>query len=141
MSGQGFFFHLLPHRPPFLFLDRIIELEPGKEIVALKRVSAGEEMVGHFPSPGDGLPVSLIAEAMAQAASLAATSAREGEGPPSGAYASIKEMQILREPRSGEELWLRMKLLRQYGRLFEFHGEAKIGEELVGEGELVFHLY
>jgi hypothetical protein len=69
-----------------------------------------------------------------------ATGGSEGEEPRSGAYASIKEMRILREPKAGEELWLRMRLLRQYGRLFEFCGEAKIGEELIGEGQLIFRL-
>lgn len=141
MSGQVSFFHLLPHRPPFLWVDRIIELKPGKEVVALKRVSAGEEVLVHGPLLGNGFPFSLIAESMAQAASLAASSAPEEERPSSGAYASIKEMQILREPKAGEELWLRMTLLRQYGRLFEFYGEARIEEELVAWGQLVFHLY
>jgi len=140
MADQGFFFHLLPHRYPFLLVDRIIELEPGKEIIALKRVSGGEESVGQAASPAGCFPFSLIAEAMAQAASMVATSASGGEEPRTGAYASIKQMRILREPQAGEELWLKMKLLRQYGRLFEFYGEARIGEELIGTGQLVFRL-
>ncbi len=132
-------FHLLPHRYPFLLVDRVVELEPGRQIVALKRISAGEELAGRGASP-HSFPFSLIVEAMAQAASIVAASASEGEAPPSGIYAAIKEMQILREPRVGEELSLNMKLLRQFGPLFEFRGEAKIGGELVGEGELIFRL-
>ncbi|MDH7499672.1 MAG: hypothetical protein QHH30_04730 [candidate division NC10 bacterium] len=139
MKGQGLSFRLLPHRPPFLFVDRILALEPGREIVAVKRVSAGEEKMGPGSPPGGDFPVSLIAETMAQVASLAAASARKEEGPSSGFFVSIKKMQISREPKVGEELWLRMRLLHQYGRFFEFGGEARIGEELVGEGELVFH--
>jgi len=131
--------NLLPHGFPFLLVDRVVELDPGRQIVALKRVSAGEELSGRGAFP-QSFSFSLIAEAMAQAASIAAASVSEGEAPPSGAYAAIKEMRILREPRAGEELWLKMKLLHQFGRLFEFRGEAKIGGELVGEGELILRL-
>ena len=130
---------ILPHRYPLLLVDRVVELEPGQEIIALKRVSAGEEFVGRGGSPGS-FSFSLIAEAMAQAASIVAASALKEESSPSGIYAAIKEMRIFREPRAGEELWLRMRLLHQFGRLFEFRGEAKIGGELVGEGELIFRL-
>jgi 3-hydroxyacyl-[acyl-carrier-protein] dehydratase len=132
-------FEILPHRYPFLLVDRVVELEPGRQIVALKRVSAGEEVTGRGASP-HSFAFSLIAEAMAQAAAIVATSAMEGEAPPSGIYAAIREMRILREPRAGEDLWLNMKLLRRFGRLFEFRGEARIGGELIGEGELVFRL-
>ena len=117
----------------------MVELEPGRQIVALKRISAGEELAGRGAFP-HSFSFSLIAEAMAQAASIVAASASEGEAPPSGIYAAIKEMRISREPRVGEELWLNMKLLHQFGRFFEFRGEAKIGGELVGEGELIFRL-
>ena len=130
---------LLPHRYPFLLVDRVIELEPGKEILALKRVSAGEEFAGQIGPPGS-FPLSLIAEAMAQAASIVAASASQEKVPPSGFYAAIKGMRIVREPEVGEELWLRMKLLHQFGRFFEFQGEARIGGEVVGEGQLVFQL-
>jgi 3-hydroxyacyl-[acyl-carrier-protein] dehydratase len=132
-------FEILPHRYPFLLVDRVVELEPGRQIVALKRVSAGEEVTGRGSCP-HSFAFSLIAEAMAQAAAIVATSAMEGEAPPSGIYAAIREMRILREPRAGEDLWLNMKLLRRFGRLFEFRGEAKIGGELIGEGELIFRL-
>ncbi|HEX9920040.1 MAG TPA: 3-hydroxyacyl-[acyl-carrier-protein] dehydratase FabZ [Candidatus Methylomirabilis sp.] len=139
MTHDGFCPHLLPHRYPFLLVDRVIELEPGKEILALKRVSAGEEFAGQIGPPGS-FPLSLIAEAMAQAASLVAASASREKVPPSGFYAAIKGMRIVREPEVGEELWLRMKLLHQFGRFFEFQGEARIGGEVVGEGQLVFQL-
>ena len=139
MTHDGSCPRLLPHRYPFLLVDRVIELEPGKEILALKRVSAGEEFAGQIGPPGL-FPLSLIAEAMAQAASIVATSASQEKVPPSGFYAAIKGMRIVREPEVGEELWLRMKLLRQFGRFFEFQGEARIGGEVVGEGQLVFQL-
>ncbi|MFH0871254.1 MAG: 3-hydroxyacyl-[acyl-carrier-protein] dehydratase FabZ [bacterium] len=139
MTHDGSFPRLLPHRYPFLLVDRVIELEPGKEILALKRVSAGEEFAGQIGPPGL-FPLSLIAEAMAQAASIVAASASQEKVPPSGFYAAIKGMRIVREPEVGEELWLRMKLLHQFGRFFEFQGEARIGGEVVGEGQLVFQL-
>jgi 3-hydroxyacyl-[acyl-carrier-protein] dehydratase len=139
MAHDGSFPRLLPHRYPFLLVDRVIELEPGKEILALKRVSAGEEFAGQIGPPGL-FPLSLIAEAMAQAASIVAASASQEKVPPSGFYAAIKGMRIVREPEVGEELWLRMKLLHQFGRFFEFQGEARIGGEVVGEGQLVFQL-
>ena len=130
---------LLPHRYPFLMVDRVVDLQPGKEIIALKQVSAGEDSGGRDPSP-HAFSLPLIAEAMAQAASIVATSASREGSTPGGFYAAIKQMRIFREPRVGEELCLRMKLLHQFGGLFEFQGEAKIGEELVGEGQLVFRL-
>jgi len=139
MTHDGSFPRLLPHRYPFLLVDRVIELEPGKEILALKRVSAGEEFAGQI-GPHGLFPLSLIAEAMAQAASIVAASASQEKVPPSGFYAAIKGMRIVREPEVGEELWLRMKLLHQFGRFFEFQGEARIGGEVVGEGQLVFQL-
>lgn len=140
MADWDFFFHLLPHRHPFLLVDRIIELKPGKEIIALKRVSSGDEYAGQIRGLPGSFPCSLIAEAMAQAASVVAASASEGQGPRLGAYASIKGVQILREPEVGEELWLRMELIHQFGHLFEFYGEVKVGGEVVGKGQLVFHL-
>jgi 3-hydroxyacyl-[acyl-carrier-protein] dehydratase len=140
MADWDCFVHLLPHRPPFLLVDRIIELKPGKEIIALKRVSSADQYAGQIRGLPGSFPCSLIAEAMAQAASMVATSASAGQGPRLGAYASIKEMEILREPEVGEELWLRMELIHQFGHLFEFSGEAKVGGELVGRGQLIFHL-
>jgi 3-hydroxymyristoyl/3-hydroxydecanoyl-(acyl carrier protein) dehydratase len=140
MTDRLSWFPLLPHRYPFLLLDRIVEVKPGEEIIALKRVSSGEELHGSGAFPRGSLPFSLVAEAMAQAASVAVLSSSYAENPPIGFYAAIKEMRIDREAQVGEELWVRMKKVYQFGQFYEFHGEVKIGGERIGEGQLVFRL-
>lgn len=140
MTDRLPWFPVLPHRYPFVLLDRIVEMKPGEEIVALKRVSSGEELDSRAASPCGSLPFSLVAEAMAQAASVVALSSSSAENPPIGFYAAIKEMRIDREAQAGEELWLRMRKVYQFGQFFEFHGEVKIGGERIGEGQLIFRL-
>ena len=140
MTNGPVWFPVLPHRYPFVLLDRIIEMKPGEEIVAVKRVSSGEELDGMDTPPRGSLPFALVAEAMAQAASVVALASSSVESPPVGFYAAIREMRIDREAQVGEELWLRMKKVYEFGRFFEFHGEVKIGGERIGEGLLTFRL-
>lgn len=110
---------ILPHRYPFLLVDRVIELEPGKRIVALKAVTANEpHFTGHFPGRPI-MPGVLMVEALAQAAGIAVVSLPEYRGK-LGLFAGIDECRFKRMVVPGDTLRLEAtveKLRGVFGRL------------------------
>lgn len=128
---------ILPHRYPFLLVDRIIELEPGKTLTAIKNVTMNEPFFqGHFPGE-PVLPGVLILEAMAQAGSiLACLSDREMIGR-LAYFAGVDKARFRRVVRPGDQLVLRLEMIKQKGKIIKMAGKAFVDEQLATEAELM----
>ena len=128
---------LLPHRYPILLVDRILEIEPGARVVALKNVTANESFFqGHFP----GYPVMpgvLIVEAMAQAGCVMMLSGVEDPQNKVPFFAGIDRCKFRRPVVPGDQLRLELKVLRQRGASCKLQGQALVGEELAAEAEIM----
>jgi 3-hydroxyacyl-[acyl-carrier-protein] dehydratase len=128
----------LPHRFPFLLVDRVLELEKGKRIKALKNVTINEPFfVGHFPHR-PVMPGVLMLEALAQAAALLAFDALDTSPTNEMVYyfAGIDGARFKRPVEPGDQLTLEVELLRMKAGIFKFKGAAKVGDELAAEAEL-----
>jgi 3-hydroxyacyl-[acyl-carrier-protein] dehydratase len=131
----------LPHRYPFLMIDRIIGLDPGKAATAIKNVTFDEPFFqGHFPQQ-PVMPGVLIAEALAQTGGLAFASAEESPGEESGfrlpILAKIEEMRFRAPVSPGDQLWLHAEVLRAYQDLAIVKVEAKVNDTAVVQGKVV----
>lgn len=128
---------ILPHRYPFLLVDRIVELEPGKTLTAIKNVTMNEPFFqGHFPGE-PVLPGVLILEAMAQAGSiLACLSDREMIGR-LAYFAGVDNARFRRVVRPGDQLVLRLEMIKQKGKIIKMAGKAFVDEQLATEAELM----
>lgn len=129
----------LPHRYPFLLIDRVIDMVPGEHITALKNVTVNEEFFnGHFPhSPV--MPGVLIIEAMAQAAAILSFKT-QGQVPDENSvlyFAGIDNARFKRPVVPGDQLHFEMKILRNMRGIWKYHGVAKVGDEVAAEAELM----
>lgn len=128
---------LLPHRYPFLLVDRLVELEPGKRAVGLKNVTRNEPFFqGHFPGRPI-MPGVLIIEALAQVGALAILSLEEFRGK-MGLFGGIDQARFRRQVVPGDQLRLEVEVLRLRGRVGKVMARAWVGPELAAEGELTF---
>ena len=129
----------LPHRYPFLLVDRVLEVEKGKRIKALKNVTINEPFfTGHFPYR-PVMPGVLMLEALAQAAALLAFDTM-GEAPDSKSvyyFAGIDGARFKRPVEPGDQLTLEASLIRMKAGIFKFSARALVGEELAAEAELM----
>lgn len=127
---------LIPHRYPFLLVDRIVETDNQKRIVGLKNVTANEEFFnGHFPA-FPVMPGVLIIEAMAQVACILAMSLL-GTGSSSIVYFMGIDKAKFRKPVvPGDQLRMELEILKQRGKIFCFQGNAYVDGNLVAEAEL-----
>jgi len=123
----------LPHRYPFLLVDRIIDLQPGKSITGIKNVTFNEPFFqGHFPGQPI-MPGVLIIEAMAQVAGIAAfSSGMEGKAV---YFMSIEKAKFRRPVVPGDQLRLEIKVLQQRGNVWKFSGAATVEGKLVSEAD------
>ena len=128
---------IIPHRPPFLLLDRVLELEPGVRTVGEKLVTINEPFFqGHFP----GYPVMpgvLIVEALAQAGAVAALSSPENQGK-LVLFAGIDGVRFKRQVRPGDVLRLEVSLEKMRRSIGKGQGRATVDGQLVCEAELLF---
>jgi len=128
---------LLPHRYPILLVDRVLELTPGKRVVALKNVTANESFFqGHFP----GYPVMpgvLIVEAMAQAGCVMMLSELDDPENKVPFFAGIDRCKFRRPVVPGDQLRLELDVLRQRDGLCKLQGKAMVGAELAAEAEIM----
>jgi 3-hydroxyacyl-[acyl-carrier-protein] dehydratase len=125
----------LPHRPPFVFIDEVEQLEIGLQAVARKRFGGEEPFFqGHFPG-NPIVPGVLLAEAMAQTAGIAI-------GGPGKMFllTAIRAMKFLRPIRPQEEIYFRAKRVGEVGGLVQCAVEAHVQGELVAEGQLILAL-
>jgi beta-hydroxyacyl-ACP dehydratase FabZ len=128
---------ILPHRYPFLLVDRVIEISPDK-IVALKNVSAGEpHFQGHFPGH-PVMPGVLIIEALAQAGALLAAKTVGFDPATQVVYFMAIDKAKFRKPVvPGDQLRLEVVPLRKGGKIWKLRGEAKVDGQVVCEAELL----
>ncbi len=128
----------LPHRYPFLLVDRVLMIEKGVRIQALKNVTINEPFFeGHFPHR-PVMPGVLMLEALAQAAALLAFDAMDAS-PESGSiyyFAGIDNARFKRPVEPGDQLILEAELLRMKAGIFKFKTSARVDGELAVEAEL-----
>ena len=128
---------ILPHRYPFLLVDRIIALEKGKSITGLKNVSMNEPFFqGHFPGE-PVMPGVLILEGMAQVGSILACLSDPEMMGKLGYFAGVDNARFRRVVRPGDQLIFKLEMLKQKSRLTKMSGKAYVDEQLVTEAELM----
>ncbi len=129
---------LLPHRYPFIMIDRIVELTPGEKIVALKNVTINEPFFqGHFPG-GPIMPGVLIIEAMGQAgAILALESFPEKKKSSLIFFMGMDKVKFRKPVVPGDQLILEMQILRQRALVFKMFGIAFVDKNRVAEAEMM----
>jgi 3-hydroxyacyl-[acyl-carrier-protein] dehydratase len=129
----------LPHRYPILLVDRVLELEKGKSIKAIKNVSINEPFfLGHFPHR-PVMPGVLMLEALAQAAALLSFSTLDVTPDDKTVYyfAGIDGARFKRPVEPGDQLILQAQIDRMKAGIFKFKAQALVGTELAVEAELM----
>ena len=128
---------ILPHRPPFLLLDEVVELEPGRRVVALREVRADDWWFpGHFPDR-PVMPGVLIVEAMAQAGAVAVLIEEENRGK-IAYFAGIDDCRFKRVVEPGDVLTLTCEIDTVRGPIGRGKATAHVGEALAARGTLTF---
>lgn len=132
---------IIPHRYPFLLVDRVVELEAGKRAVGIKNVTANEWFfVGHFPGRPI-MPGVLIIEALAQTAAVALLAERSrSESEQLPLFAGIEEFRFRRPVRPGDQLRLEFELLKARGPVGKGSVRATVDGTVVAEGIISFAL-
>jgi 3-hydroxyacyl-[acyl-carrier-protein] dehydratase len=128
---------LIPHRYPFLLVDRIEELEPGVRAVGIKNVSQNEPFFqGHFPDY-PVMPGVLIIEALAQVGAVGVMAGGEHREK-LALFAGIDGVRFRRQVLPGDVLRMEVEIVRLKGRVGRGTGRATVGDERVCEAELMF---
>ena len=129
---------ILPHRYPFLLVDRMESLKEGEEAVGIKNVSINEPFfVGHFPG-NPIMPGVLIIEAMAQVGGVLAFHSSPKEWAGSLVYfMGIDKVRFRKPVVPGDQLRLKLTTIRQKQKVFKMRGEAYVDDTLVAEAELM----
>ena len=128
---------IIPHRYPFLLIDRVVELEPGKHVVAIKNVTANEpQFTGHFPDRPI-MPGVLMVEALAQAGAVAVLSLPEYAGK-LVLFAGIDECRFRRTVLPGDTLRLEVTLEKLRGVFGRGRGVASVDGEVAVEATISF---
>ncbi len=128
---------IIPHRYPFLLIDRVDELEPGVSCVAIKNVSANEmHFMGHFPQE-HVMPGVLIVEAMAQAGAVIILSVEENKGK-IAYFAGIDKCKFKRKVVPGDTLRMEVEIVKQRGPIGYGKAVAYVDGEIAVIGEIKF---
>jgi 3-hydroxyacyl-[acyl-carrier-protein] dehydratase len=129
----------LPHRYPFLLVDRVLEAEPLKRIVAIKNVTINEPFFqGHFPGEPI-MPGVLIVEAMAQAWGILLLSSADADISKNSSirFLAIDKCRFRRAVVPGDQLRLELEAIAVKRGIWKFGGKAYVGDQLVAEAELM----
>lgn len=130
----------LPHRYPFLLVDRIIDYQESERIVGLKNVTINEPYFqGHFP----GVPIMpgvLIIEAMAQVGGVLVFKALPNRDEKLVFFMGIENARFRKPVRPGDQLRLEMTVLRSRARVGKLNGKAYVEDDLVAEADIMFSL-
>ncbi|MUG23664.1 3-hydroxyacyl-ACP dehydratase FabZ [Paenibacillus macerans] len=130
---------IIPHRPPFLLVDRIVELEVGKRAVGIKNVTINEPFfTGHFPEY-PVMPGVLITEALAQVGAVAILQVEANRGK-IGFLAGLDNFRFRGQVVPGDTLRLEVEIIRLKGSIGKGYAVAKVDEKVVAEGEIMFAL-
>jgi UDP-3-O-[3-hydroxymyristoyl] N-acetylglucosamine deacetylase/3-hydroxyacyl-[acyl-carrier-protein] dehydratase len=127
---------ILPHRYPFLLVDRVLEIEPGKRIVGMKNVTINEPFFqGHFPGHPI-MPGVLIIEAMAQVGGMLLMGSLEDPESKVVYFMSLDNVKWRRPVKPGDQIRFELEVIQVRGRTCRMKGEAKVEGELVAEAEM-----
>jgi beta-hydroxyacyl-ACP dehydratase FabZ len=127
----------IPHRYPFLLVDRVIELVPGQRIVAIKNVTINESFFrGHFPG-APVMPGVLIIEALAQAGAVLLFSEIPDRASKLVYFTGIDQARFRRPVVPGDQIVLTMDVLKLRSRTCKMRGTATVDGELVAEAEIM----
>lgn len=129
----------LPHRYPFLLVDRVLECEPGKRLVAVKNVSVNEPMfTGHFPERPI-FPGVLIMEALAQATGILAfkTTDTKPDGNSLYYFAGIDGCRFKQPVVPGDQMIMEVELIKERRGIWKFSAEAKVDGKVVASAEIM----
>lgn len=130
---------LLPHRYPFLLVDRVIDYVPGESLVAIKNVTINEPFfTGHFPQQAV-MPGVLILEALAQATGILAIMSEGGKRPENSLYyfVGIDKARFKKPVTPGDQLSLEVKLNRTMRGMWMFSAEAKVDGKVVTSADMM----
>ena len=127
----------LPHRYPFLLVDKILEIHGEERIVGIKNVSFNENFFqGHFPNR-PVMPGVLICEAMAQVGAIFAHNARGGmEGNKMFVLTGLDNVKFKRPVEPGDQLRMELTCLKRRGSFWKMHGNASVDGKLVAQAEI-----
>ena len=127
----------IPHRYPFLLVDKVLEVEEGKRVVGLKNVTVNEPFFqGHFPDY-PVMPGVLIVEALAQVGAMAVLGMEENKGK-LGFLAGIDKCRFKRQVKPGDQLKLEVEIIRMRGPIGKGKGIATVDGEVACEAEIMF---
>jgi beta-hydroxyacyl-ACP dehydratase FabZ len=128
----------LPHRYPFLLIDRVLEFVPGRKVLALKNVSINEPFFqGHFPGKPI-MPGVLILEALGQAGGIMAYPVMQKEKRDVSMYFMGMDKVRFRKPVvPGDQLFLYVNILQQRSMVFKMAGKARVDDTIVAEAEFM----
>ncbi|WP_174734291.1 3-hydroxyacyl-ACP dehydratase FabZ [Mesobacillus harenae] len=128
---------IIPHRYPFLLVDRIVEIEDGKKAIGIKNVTANEEFFnGHFPDY-PVMPGVLIVEALAQVGAVAMLKPEENRGK-LAFFAGIDNCRFKRQVKPGDQLRLEVEIVKLRGPIGKGKAVATVDGEIACETEIMF---
>ncbi len=128
---------IIPHRYPFLLVDKVTEIEEGKRVVGYKNVTINEPFFqGHFPDY-PVMPGVLIVEALAQVGAIAVLDIEENKGK-IGFLAGVDKCRFKRQVVPGDELKLEVEITRMKGPIGKGKGTATVNGELACQAEITF---
>jgi 3-hydroxyacyl-[acyl-carrier-protein] dehydratase len=129
----------LPHRYPFLLIDRVLECVPGESLTALKNVTINEPFFqGHFPGH-PVMPVVLVIEAMAQACGILSFQTDDTLPGSDKVYlfVGIDKARFKRQVIPGDQLRFQVRITRRIHGMWKFEAEARVGDEVAASAELM----
>ena len=127
----------IPHRYPFVLVDRVLEMEPGKRVVAIKNVTMNEPFFpGHFPG-APTMPAVLIVEAMAQAGAVLLLDGMEDRDSKLVYFTGIDKARFRRPVVPGDQLRFELEVLKLRSRTCKMRGRATVDGQLAAEAEIL----
>ena len=130
---------ILPHRYPFLLVDRVTELEPDRRIVGVKNVSVNERYLWHSPGQDPALPATILTEAIAQVGAILILSKPENREKLIF-FMGIEKVRYRHPVYAGDILEIEARVVKLRSRMGVLHGIARVGTRVVAEGTMTFAL-